>query len=106
MDPNSIKTEKTTRSGLFLSLLLIVIVAVIGIVAWVFMTYPDVLENVAYAILIIVGAILVIAVVAWVLMAVLAIPYYIKKGETYQDDMSYDLDDVKSVKEVRDEKKE
>ena len=45
MDPNSIRTEKTTRSGLFLMLLVIAIVAVVGVVAWVFMTYPDVVEN-------------------------------------------------------------
>ncbi len=33
MDPNSIRTEKTTRSGLFLMLLVIVIVAGSGVVA-------------------------------------------------------------------------
>lgn len=107
MDPNSIRTERTTGSGLFLLSLIIVVIAVIGIVAWVFVTYPDVLENVVYAILIIIGAILVIAVAIWILAAVLAIPFYIKKGESYQDDVSYDLDDVSPVKEVRnDDKKE
>lgn len=107
MDPNSIKTERTTKSGLFLLLLVVVVVAAIGVVAWVFATYPDVLENVVYAILIIIGAILVVAVAIWILAAVLAIPFYIKKGESYQDDASYDLDDVKPVKEVRnDDKKE
>ncbi len=107
MDPNSIKTERTTKSGLFLLLLVIVVVAVIGVVVWVFATYPDALANVAYAILIIIGAILVIAVAIWILMAVLAIPFYIKKGESYQDDVSYDIDDVKSVKETSsDDKKE
>ena len=100
MDPNSIKRESTTRSGLFLLSLVVVIVAVVGIVAWVFVTYPDVLENLVYAILIIIGAIIVIAVAICLLMMILAIPFYIKKGETYQDDISYDMSDVKSVKET------
>ena len=107
MDPNSIKRESTTRSGLFLLSLVVVIVAVVGIVAWVFVTYPDVLENLVYAILIIIGAIIVIAVAICLLMMILAIPFYIKKGETYQDDVSYDMDDVKSVKETdSDDRKE
>lgn len=100
MDPNSIKRESTTRSGLFLLLLVVAIVAVIGIVAWVFVTYPDILENLVYAILIIIGAIIVIGIIIWLLMMILAIPFYIKKGETYQDDVSYDMDDIKSIKET------
>ncbi|MDO5838056.1 MAG: hypothetical protein Q4P10_04700 [Methanomassiliicoccales archaeon] len=107
MDPNSIRTEKTTRSGLFLMLLVIAIVAVVGVVAWVFMAYPDVVENLIYAALIILGAIVVIAVVIWLFTLVMAVPYYMKKGESYQDDVSYDMDDIKPVKEVRsDDKKE
>ena len=92
---------------MFLMLLVIVIVAVVGVVAWVFMTYPDVVENLIYAALIILGAIVVIAVVIWLFTLVMAVPYYMKKGESYQDDVSYDMDDIKPVKEVRsDDKKE
>ena len=52
-------------------------------------------------ILIIIGiAIAAIAAIIFVCMVVLAVPMYVAKGEEYQTGISYDLDDVKPVKET------
>jgi len=40
-----------------------------------------------------------IVVIALAVMMILAVPFYFLKGEQYQEGGSYDLDDVKSVKE-------
>ena len=107
MDPYSVKKESTGKSGLALALIGIVIVAVIGITAWILYSNPDILENVLYVILVIIAAIVIAVIAVWIITAVLAVPYYIAKGESYQDDASYNLDDVSSAGEVRsDDKKE
>ena len=107
MDPYSVKKESTGKSGLVLALIGIVIVAVIGITAWILYSNPDILENVLYVILVIIAAIVIAVIAVWIITAVLAVPYYIAKGESYQDDASYNLDDVSSAGEVRsDDKKE
>lgn len=85
--------------------ILVLVVLIIGIVAYLFVN-PDVVGNIlalALAILVIV----VIAIIVFALvMALLAVPYYAAKGEEFQTDASYDLDDVKSVKEADSEHKE
>ncbi len=107
MDPYSVKKESTGKSGLAILLIAVVIIAVVGITAWILYSNPDILKNVLYVILIIIAAIVIIAVAIWIITALLAIPYYIAKGESYQDDASYNLDDVSSAGEVRsDDKKE
>lgn len=107
MDPYSVKKESTGKSGLALALIGVVIVAVIGITAWILCSNPDILENVLYVILVIIVAIVIVVIAVWIITAVLAVPYYIAKGESYQDDASYNLDDVSSAGEVRsDDKKE
>jgi uncharacterized membrane protein len=107
MDPYSVKKESTGKSGLALALIGVVIVAVIGITAWILYSNPDILENVLYVILVIIAAIVIVIIAVWIITAVLAVPYYIAKGESYQDDASYNLDDVSSAGEVRsDGKKE
>ncbi len=107
MDPYSVRKESTGKSGLALALIGIVIIAVIGITAWILYSNPDILENVLYVILVIIAAIVIVIIAVWIITAVLAVPYYIAKGESYQDDASYNLDDVSSAGEVRsDGKKE
>ncbi len=107
MDPYSVKKESTGKSGLVLLLITAVIVAVVGITAWIIASNPDILKNVLYVVLIIIAAVVVVIAAIWIITAVLAVPYYIAKGETYQDDASYNLDDVSSAGEVRsDGKKE
>ena len=38
-------------------------------------------------------------------MVILAVPMYVAKGEEYQTDISYSIDDVESVKETSSEEK-
>ena len=52
--------------------------------------------NKGYTDAIVIAAIVVIALAV---MMILAVPFYFLKGEQYQEGGSYDLDDVKSVKE-------
>ena len=94
MDPS--KIEKRSTKGSAVGLLLI-IVAVIAVVA-VFVAFPQLLESVLVAMLVVMGAILVIAVGVALFAGIIAIPMYAKKGEIYQTDMSYSVDDVEEVK--------
>ena len=83
----------------------IIIVAIVA-AAWLLMQ-PGVLENIVYALAIIVAAIIVIAIVAYVAMALIAVPMYAYKGEQYQEGVDYNLDDVNPVegKEDKDEQR-
>lgn len=101
------KKKDTKMSGAALLLIGIVVLAAIVAVAVLFITVPGLLANVIWVILIIIAAIVIAVLVIWALMFVLAIPFYMKKGEGYQTDVSYNMDDVKSVKETSgsDEKK-
>ncbi len=99
MDPSKVRVEKTGWSGLWLILIPILILIAAGAVAWIFYTNPEILKDVVMVILIIIAAIVIVVIVIWALALLLAIPIYVKKGATYQTDMKYDIDDVKSVKE-------
>lgn len=87
--------KSTTWSGIGI---LVLVLALIAIVAFVAMN-PSILESIVQIILIVIIAIIVIAVIVFLAMGLLAVPYYIKKGETHQTDVSYDIKDVKPVKE-------
>ncbi len=103
MDPNATKTNSTVKSAIGL---LVIVLAIIAVIVF-FAMNPALLSNILYVILAIVGVIIVIAIVIAVIMAISAVPIYAKKGETYQTDMSYNVDDVKAVdgKNLEDEKK-
>jgi uncharacterized membrane protein len=101
----NLRKKDTKLSSVGILVIAIAIVAIVAAIAWAFMTYPDLLANVLYALLIIVGAIIVIAVVIAIAMMFLAVPMYAMKGEQYQDGVSYDMDDVQSVKETNSEDK-
>ena len=94
MDPY--KTEKRSTTGSALGILLIVLAVIACVV--VLVMYPNILENILVAALVVVGAILVIAVGVALFAGLLAVPMYAKKGEVYQTDMSYSVDDVQEVK--------
>ena len=96
MDPNAVRKESNGKSVLYLILAVALIIAAIAGVAYVFTTYPDVLNNVLLVIAVIVIAVLVIGVAIAILAFIVAIPYY-ARGREIQTDMKYDIDDVKEV---------
>lgn len=85
-----------------LVLLGIGVIALIALIVYALMT-PGVLESVLNIALIVVIAIVAVIIIIYAVMAILAIPMYAYKGESYQKDVSYDLDDVKSIKEKNSE---
>ncbi len=98
------KTASTTKSGLGILLLVVAAVAIIGLIVWA-LTNPDILKTTVNVIIVIGIAILVIVLIISGLMLILAVPYYMKKGEQYQDGVDYSIDDVKPVKESSSEDK-
>lgn len=103
-DATNMKTASTTKSGLGILLLVVAAVAIIGLIAWA-LTNPDILQTTVNVIIVIGIAILVIVLIITGLMLILAVPYYMKKGEQYQDGVDYSIDDVKPVKESSSEDK-
>ncbi|MCL2296388.1 MAG: hypothetical protein FWC29_04835 [Methanomassiliicoccaceae archaeon] len=87
--------NSTIRSAIAILLLAVAIVSICIFVAF----NPVILESLAHIALIVVAVIVATAAIIYIAAAVLALPYYAAKGEEYQTDSSYDLDDVKSVKE-------
>jgi len=95
------KREGTGKSAL---MMLLIVVIVAAAVAALFLI-PGALDTVAWIIAIVLIAIVAVAVVVFVFMVILAVPMYVAKGEEYQTDISYSIDDVESVKETSSEEK-
>ncbi len=91
----------TGKSGLMILLIIAVIAAAIAAIFLI----PGVLDGVVWVLVIIGIAILVIAAVIVIFTVVLSVPMYMAKGEEYQTDTSYSIDDVKSVGETSSEEK-
>ena len=102
MDPNQVERKSTVVSGIVLILLFVLIIAAAVALAM----NPDLLENIAYVILMIFLVIAAIVVIILVFAGILAIPMYMKKGTEVQTNMSYDLDDVKEVDGSMENKKD
>ena len=102
MDPTQERRESTALSGV---ILLLIVAAIIGIGVYLWMN-PDILENIAIAILIVVLVIALIAAGIFVVGMILAVPMYMAKGTTVQTDMSYSIDDVKEVDGSMENRKE
>ena len=85
-------------------MMLLVVVIIAAAVAALFLI-PGALQSVLIVLLVIGIAIVAIAAVIFICMVVLAVPMYVAKGEEYQTDIDYSLDDVKSVKEASSEDK-
>lgn len=102
MEANNEMRKSTTLSGI---LLILCAVGLVALIAYVIMT-PDVLNSLINVAIVVVAAIVLIALAIFFLMAVLAIPMYMYKGEKYQTDTAYGLDDVKSVKEASSDDKD
>ena len=94
-----IQKKSTAGSALALVVIAAAIVAVcIGVVAYLY-THPDVLDGMIYIVAIASMVILAICVIAFVAYLILGVAYYATKGEITQTGISYDIDDVESVKE-------
>jgi hypothetical protein len=98
----NMEREKTWPSALMLILLGVGIVTLIGLIVYALMI-PGVLESVLNIALIVIVGIIAVIIIIYAVMAIIAIPMYAYKGESYQKDVSYDLNDVESVKERKSE---
>ena len=95
---------ETVRAGTGKSalMMLLVVVVIAAAIAALFLI-PGALESIVWILVII--AIVAIAAIIFICMVVLAVPMYVAKGEEYQTDVSYSIDDVESVKETSSEEK-
>ncbi|MDR1691050.1 MAG: hypothetical protein LBR42_04305, partial [Candidatus Methanoplasma sp.] len=76
---------RTGRNSMLGSAIGIVLLAAAIVVLVVFVALnPHIIENLAYIALIVIAAIVIIAVIVYLAMAILALPYYVAKGEEYQ----------------------
>ena len=95
------KVAGTGRSALMMLLVVAVIAAAIAALFLI----PGAIDSVVWILAIIGIAIVAVAAVIFVFMVILAVPMYVAKGEEYQTDISYSVDDVGSVKETSSEEK-
>jgi len=101
---NTGKVEK--KSTLGSALIILLLVAIIAAAVIFLILNPGLIGNLLAIAVIAIIVIVAIVIIIFVVMALLALPLYVMKGETYQTDASYDLDDVRSVKEKDSEKKD
>ena len=95
------KREGTGKSALMMVLVAAIVVAAIAALFLI----PGALDSVMMVLIVIAIAIAAIVAVVFICMVVLAVPMYVAKGEEYQTDISYSIDDVESVKETSSEEK-
>ena len=87
------------------ALMMVLVVAIIAAAIAALFLIPGALESLVIVIAVIAIAIVAIVAVIFLCMVVLAVPMYVAKGEEYQTDVSYSIDDVESVKETSSEEK-
>lgn len=110
-DPNSIMPDDTktiTKVGYGIMFLVAVVVAAIVVAGLVFaFTSISALNTANVFVKVLVIALVVILAIAVVIaiISLIIAPHYVMKGPQYQDRMSYDLDQVESVKETSSEEK-
>ena len=98
MAGDNMKKAKTGKSavgfvGIAIGIIILIVAAVYAL------TQPGVLETVASAAVVIILAIVGILIIVGAVVALMAIPMYAYKGEQYQENVDYNLDDVKPVRE-------
>jgi membrane protein implicated in regulation of membrane protease activity len=81
--------------------MLLVILGLVALAVFLILN-PDILLSIGYVLIVLALVIVAVAVIAILAMSLLAIPFYISRGESRQTDMSYDLSDIKPVKEKLD----
>lgn len=105
-EADNLRRAPTGRSGLGLIGLAVLIVVVVIAAAWI-LSIPGVMDKVLYIAIVAIVAIAVVCIGAYAVIALAAIPYYVAKGEKYQENVDYDLDDVKPVEgKTSDDRKE
>jgi len=87
------------------ALMMVLVVAIIAAAIAALFLIPGALESLVIVLVVIAVAIAAIVAVIFLCMVVLAVPMYVAKGEEYQTDISYSIDDVESVKETSSEEK-
>lgn len=97
MDPSKTQKNSTAGSAVGIAIGAVLIIAAVAALAYLLYTNSQLLDDIISIVLIAIVAIVVIAVGAALVIGIVAIPVYGMKGEVYQTDMSYDLDDVDSV---------
>jgi hypothetical protein len=104
MEANNLKRRSVAKGVPFLIAGVAVIVAVL---VYIYLN-PEILKDLVWLALIIAGAIVAVVLIIFAVTVILAIPFYLFKGEQYQDGTSYDLKDVDDVRSTsdREEKKE
>ena len=98
MAGDNMKKAKTGKSAWGFVGIAIGVILLIVAVAYA-LSQPGVLETVATAAAVIILAVVGIVIIIGAVIALTAIPMYAYKGEQYQENVDYSLDDVKSVKE-------
>ena len=95
------KVAGTGKSALMMVLVIAIVAAAIAALFLI----PGALESFVWILVIIAIAIAAVIAVIFIFMVILAVPMYVAKGEEYQTDISYSIDDVQSVKETSSEEK-
>lgn len=95
---DGMKRDKTWPSAIMFLLLAIGIIILIGVIVYA-LTQPGVFETTLKIILIAIAAIVALVIIGYAIIALISIPMYAMKGESYQTDVSYDLEQIEPVKE-------
>ena len=101
MEATNERKSSTARSAVAIILVAVLVVA-IGVALYYAFTVPGIMESVTN-ILAIAGVVIlaVIGIIA-LLAAVLAVPMYAYKGERYQENVNYNLDDIQPAENKKD----
>lgn len=91
--------KSTLKPGMALIGIAVVIAIACALGAVYLYNNPEVLNGIVSTIALAVMAIVAIAAVAYIVYMIVAVFYYASKGEVTQTDISYNMDDVKPVKE-------
>ncbi len=98
MEDNGMHNERkgTGRSAAGLLVIVVLIIALFGAIAWAF-SQPGFMEELANVLVITVVVLVIIIIIAYVAYAVLAVAYYASKGEVVQKGVDHSIDDVRGV---------
>ncbi|MCL1984615.1 MAG: hypothetical protein FWG58_04370 [Methanomassiliicoccaceae archaeon] len=100
MEADNLKRRSVAKGAPILILGILIMAAA---AVYVFLN-PDILDSISHIVMIIATVIASVALIVVAVMIILAVPFYVFKGEKYQDGRSYDLKDVKPVRETSDRK--
>lgn len=93
------RRDSTAKSGAILIVIALAIVAACVAVAAYLYSNPDVLSDLMVTVSLALLIIFAVVAAAYAVYLIVAVFYYASKGEITQTDISYNLDDVKPVRE-------